>query len=111
MLALTSLSLVGLLASMRGIASLRSCFTFTCATASDCGSEDISVGTAGAVLRLRVCAAASSWKRAIRIIATVKNLVFTTNSLSAKILRELVDAPIRRRVVLERPIVSEAQQK
>ena len=84
MLALASLSLAGLLARMRGMASLRSLFIFTSATASDCGREDISVGAAGAVLRLRVWAVASSWKSATKTIATVKSLVVTTNSLSAK---------------------------
>ncbi len=92
-LALTSLSLAELLAKMRGIASLRSCFTFTCATASDSGSEAISVGAGGVTLRPRVCAAASSCeKSATKTIASVKSLSFTTKLPFCEQYESLVDA-------------------
>jgi hypothetical protein len=41
---------------MRGIASFKSCFTFTWATASDSGSAVMTEGAGAAVLRERVCA-------------------------------------------------------
>jgi hypothetical protein len=58
MLAFTSLSFAGLFARMRGIASFKSCFTFTWATASDSGNEAIRLetGAAAGVVRGRVCA-------------------------------------------------------
>src|ERR1044072_4438316 len=99
--ALTSLSFAGLAASKSGMASLRSLFIFTSATASDSGREDIRGGTAGAAaLRPRVWAVASNWKSATKTIARIKSLVVTTNNLSAKNMRDLVDALTCLRVVL-----------
>jgi hypothetical protein len=81
-LALTSLNLAGLFASICGIASFKSCFSFTWATASDSGSEAIRPeAAAGAVVvwRARVCAStAKPLESARRITARFKNFLFTT---------------------------------
>ena len=61
----------------------------------------MSVGTAGGVLRPRVCAVAWIWeKSATRTVASVNSRVFTTNCLSLMDMRELVDASTFQRVVL-----------